>query len=330
MHSARDVRPPPGSRFLALVGPTAVGKTALALKLAAALDAEIISVDSMQVYRGMDIGTSKPPACQRLGVPVHLLDVADPTAEFSVAAFKELADRAAVDVLKRRKVPFLVGGSGLYYRAVVDDLDFAGAGPADGPDSDGESEELADAELHRLLADVDPLAAREIPPQNRRRVLKALDVARRGERLISRRQRSWSEFSSPYDLRAAGLDMDRALLYRLIDERVEYMLEAGLQSEVEGLRDAGLRTGTTAGEAIGYRQMLDFLEGRLAFPQLVTEIKSRTHSYARRQLTWFRKDPRIEWFRLEAGASDTPETVARALDGLSGPVLEYLSSKQEN
>ncbi len=318
----RDNKPPPGSRLLALVGPTAVGKTELARRLAPLLGAEIISVDSMQVYRGMDIGTSKPPAADRADPPMHLIDVADPASDFSVAAFKELADSAALEVLERGRAPLLVGGSGLYFRAVIDDLDFAGAGPGEDPGATGGPAGLTDVELHALLGEVDPRAAAEIPPENRRRVEKALDVARRGRRLISDRQRSWSEYSSPYDLRAAGLEMDRSVLCGIIDRRVDAMVEAGLEREVERLRLVGLHPGTTAGEAIGYRQMLDYLEGGVTLEQTVEEIKSRTRNYARRQLTWFRKDPRVRWFEVAADSA----TGSPSLDDVAGPVLEYLSS----
>ncbi len=324
--------PAPGSTILALVGPTAVGKTAVALSIGPALGAEIISVDSMQVYRGMDAGTSKPTHDERALVPFHLLDVVEPGSDFSVAHFKQLADEAIAGVLALGKAPLLVGGSGLYYRAVVDDLDFANVNGADEfrVEMEEELSGMSDDELHSLLTDLDPGAALQIPASNRRRVLKAIEVARQGDRLMSERQPSWSDFSSPYDLRVAGLEMDRALLYRLIDARVDSMMSRGLADEVLRLREAGLRSGTMAGEALGYRQLLDHFEGRSTLGEAVEEAKTRTRQYAKRQLTWFKKDPRVRWFRVEAGADDPPESLPGALERTARTILEYLSDKLEN
>lgn len=325
-------KPEPGTRILAIVGPTAVGKTALALSIADSLAAEIVSVDSMQVYRGMDIGTSKPTPEERARLPFHMLDIAETDRDFAVALFKELSVGAILDIVGRGKVPLLVGGSGLYYRAVVDDLDFANVGGKDAFTSEMADvySVMSDIELHAHLAGLDHTAAANIPPANRRRVLKAIEVARRGDRLMSERQASWSDFRSPYDLRVAGLAMERADLYRLVDERVDAMMAAGLEREVRGLREAGLRRGTPAGEALGYRQLLDYLDGRMTLQQAVDDIKARTRNYAKRQLTWFRKDPRIQWFMVELGPGEQPDTVAGALEKTEMLVLEYLSDKLEN
>ncbi len=318
---------PERPRILALVGPTAVGKTALALSLAEPLRAEIISVDSMQVYRGMDIGTGKPSAEERRRAKIHMTDVADPAEDFSVAAYKELAERELEAILKRGRVPFLVGGSGLYYRAVVDDLDFSNVGGEDEyrVEVREELDDMSDLELHAVLEDLDPGAAAQIPPSNRRRVMKAIEVARLGDRLISERQHSWTDFSSPYDLKAAGLEMDRRLLNALIDARVDAMMRDGLLEEVARLHDAGLRRGSTAGEALGYRQLLDHIEGRVGLEEAVENIKSRTRAFARRQMTWFGKDPRIRWFEVEGDPDRPVESSAAGLERVAGPVLEYLS-----
>jgi tRNA dimethylallyltransferase len=322
----------PGARLLALVGPTAVGKTAVALKIATELCAEIISADSMQIYRGMDIGTSKPSAEERHGVPIHMLDIADPDTNFSVAHFKQVADHEASHVIERCMLPLLVGGSGLYYRAIVDDLDFANVGGTDEfrVEIEEELSEMSEDELHGLLADLDPGAAEEIPPANRRRVLKAIEVAQRGGRLMSERQASWSDFSSPYDLKVVGLDMERRLLYRMIDGRVDSMMDTGLAEEVARLMKVGLRRGTTAGEALGYRQLLEYFEGLVTLEKAVEEIKARTRQYAKRQLTWFRKDPRVRWFRIEGMPEDSPSKIALSLERTAREILEFLSDKPEN
>ena len=205
-------------------------------------------------------------------------------------------------------MPLLVGGSGLYYRAIVDDLDFANVGCTDEfmVEIEEELSDMSEDELHALLEDLDPGASGEIPPANRRRVLKAIEVAQRGGRLMSERQASWSDFSSPYDLKVAGLDMERQLLYRMIEERVDSMMDAGLAEEVARLMKVGLRRGTTAGEALGYRQLLEYFEGLVTLEKAVEEIKARTRQYAKRQLTWFRKDPRVRWFRIEGTREDSP------------------------
>jgi len=325
-------KPEPGTRMAAIVGPTAVGKTFAALKVARQLDAEIVSVDAMQVYRGMDIGTAKPDAQERELVPFHMLDVADAADNFSVVRFKELADDEVFAIVSKGRVPLLVGGSGLYYRAVVDDLDFPNVGGADRwrVEIDEELADMEDIELHDLLTDLDPNAAREIPAQNRRRVLRAIEVARESDRLMSERQHSWADYESPYELTVAGLEMDRQLLYRLIDERVDLMMSVGLEDEVRTLSQKGLKRGTTAGEALGYRQLLEYLASEKTLDEAVDEIKRRTRNYAKRQLTWFKSDPRVKWFRIEARHEDPPERIEAARDSAAAEILEYIADNREN
>lgn len=322
----------PGTVICALVGPTATGKTAVAAKVAPEINAEVLSVDSMQVYRGMDIGTSKPSPEEMAAARYHLLDVVDPSESFSAALYKRMADEAIAGVVSRRSRPMLVGGSGLYYRAVVDDLDFSGAGGADSyrVELREELEEMDTHELHVLLRERDPGAAEQIPTTNRRRILRALEVARDGLRPMSDRQSSWSDFESPYELIAAGLDTERALLYRLIDLRVDDMMTRGLEGEVRALEGRGLKRGTTAGEALGYRQMLDYLGGGCTLDEAVREIKKRTRNYAKRQLTWFKRDPRIRWFTVEGDSKSSPEDLARSVGETAALVLEYFRDKLDN
>ena len=318
------MKPKEDTRLLAIVGPTGIGKTEMALDIAGQLDAEIVSVDSMQVYKGMDIGTAKPTAEERSKAVFHLLDIVDVADDFSVADFKNAADDAIADIDARGKTPLLVGGSGLYYRAVVDDLDFSNASDPYREETEEELEEMSEDELHLILASVDPAAAAEIPAANRRRVLRAIDVARKGDRLISERQHAWSDFTSPYDLRVAGLEMERHVLYRLIDMRIDRMVQQGLEKEVMTLVENGLKAGTTAGEALGYRQMLDYLDGDVPIQKAVEEAKKRTRNFAKRQFTWFGKDPRVEWFKIPAEHGDTPDVVRAKIGSTSLKVLEYL------
>jgi len=309
-----------------------VGKTSVAVEIAPVLEAEIISVDSMQVYRGMDIGTSKPTEEERRKVPVHLVDVVDPWTSFSVATYKHMAEEAIADIFSRGKMPLLVGGSGLYFRSIVDDLDFAHAAPDIQTRKKIEAELCAatSAELHSLLEQVDPKAASDIPASNRRRMLRALEVAGAGTRLVSERQRSWTEFRSAYDMTAAGLEMDRALLYRLIDERVDNMVSLGLEEEVKGLIKGGLAHGSTAVEALGYKQMIDLLAGKRHREETVDDIKRHTRNYAKRQQAWFKKDPRIRWFRVEGSAGAKLEDIEQSFQNTSQLVLEYMMDKLEN
>jgi tRNA dimethylallyltransferase len=320
-------KPEPGTKIAAIVGPTAVGKTAIAMKIADRLNAEIVSVDAMQVYKGMDIGTGKVPCDELSPVLCHLLDVAEVTDSFSVARYKELADDAIFHVVSCAKLPLLVGGSGLYYRAVVDDLDFPNTGGTDQwrVEIAEELGEMDDLELHDLLADLDPGSAADIPPQNRKRVLRAIEVARQADRLMSERQHGWRDFESPYEIVAAGLQMHRPELYRLIDERVDRMVEAGLEQEVRDLKTRGLKRGTTAGEALGYRQMLEYLDGQKGLDEAVDEIKRRTRNYSKRQMTWFKADPRIRWFDVEVRRDDETIELGEALEATAGEVLAYIT-----
>jgi tRNA dimethylallyltransferase len=322
----------PGTSIAAIVGPTAVGKTAVGVAIAPSLNAEIVSVDAMQVYRGMDIGTNKPDSAELEAVRFHMLDIVEPSEGFSVARFKELADGAVSAMAPRGKLPLLVGGSGLYFRAVVDDLDFANTGGADlyRVEVEEEIEDMDDLELHDLLEDLDPVASADIPAANRKRVKRALEVAREGDRLMSERQHSWSDYTSPYDLTAVGLEMNREALYRLIDSRVDSMMERGLLEEVERLRASSLNRGTTAGEALGYRQLSAFLDGETTIDEAVGRIKKRTRNYAKRQLTWFKSDPRVKWFEVRVGHENPSEKMPRAIEEVSRSVLEYINDNLEN
>jgi len=273
-------------RVAALVGPTAVGKTELSLELAERLDAEIVSVDSMQVYVGMDIGTAKVSMEQRARVPHHLIDIRPPDHDLTVAEFQALARSAISDIGKRGRLPLLVGGSGLYLRAVVDDLEFPERSGEVRRQLETEAEELGAEELHRRLAELDPKAASRIEPANGRRTIRALEVIELTGRPFSDND-SWERYDSMYQLRIAGLTRDRADLFRRIEGRVQTMLGEGLVNEARGL--AGMSR--TARQALGYRQVFE------SGPEtLYDDIVRATKRFARRQESWFRADPRVRWF----------------------------------
>lgn len=279
------------TKVAAIVGPTAVGKTAVSLEVAEALAAEIISVDSMQLYRGMDIGTAKPDAGMRERVPHHLLDMKDPAEPVTVAEYQELARAAIDDITVRGRLPLLVGGSGLYLRAVVDDLDFPPRSPEIRRALEDEAESLGAEVLHARLIELDPVAASRIEPGNARRTVRALEVIElTGQRFSD--NNAWDRYESRYDLAMAGLIRERPDLYERVVDRVDAMFEQGFAAEVEELARKDL--GTTARQALGYKQILD----RPGAPaeDAKEAIVRATKRFVRRQESWFRSDPRIEWF----------------------------------
>lgn len=296
---------PPGP-VLALVGPTAAGKSAVALEVAPGLGAEVVSLDSTMVYRGMNIGTDKPFPDELARVPHHMVDVVECSHTLTVKEFREMARREIGDVLARGGVPLLVGGSGLYFRAVVDPLEF----PPTDPEVRLDLEARAEAgDLHPLLASLDPEAARRIEPSNSRRVVRALEVIEITGRRFSSFRTAWDEHSSVYRLTVAGLTWPRPELDRRIDARVDRQIARGLVEEVRALAGAGLRRSRTAVQALGYAQALAHLDGTLSLQQAVEQTKRRTRHLARRQLTWFRADPRVVWFDAD------PEGAAAFLKG---------------
>ena len=300
-------------RVVAIVGPTAVGKTELSLTLAERLDAEIVSLDSMQAYRGMDIGTAKPTGEELARVPHHMVDVSDPASEVSVAEFRDMARKAVADIASRARLPLLVGGSGLYFRAVVDDLKFPPRSAAVRARLEAQADSDGPEALHERLFAVDPAAAARIEVGNVRRTVRALEAIELTGSLFSEFDSSWDRYESIYDLAILGLSRERPVLYKRIAARVDAMLAAGLVSEVERLAHVGLSR--TASQALGYRQVLEMPGAPTV--ELRDEIVRATKRFARRQEAWFRTDPRITW--LEAGLSDLPEAAADALRDGGGP-----------
>jgi tRNA dimethylallyltransferase len=291
---------PHSPRLIAVVGPTAAGKSDLAIELALMLDGEVINADSMQLYRGMDIGTAKLTVQERRGVPHHLLDVWDVTKTASVAEYQDLAEAVIADITARGKIPVLVGGSGLYVRAVLDDLEFPGTDPAIRERLESELSDAGPAPLYARLAAADPAAAAVILPGNGRRIVRALEV-------IELSGRPFSATLPGYDAgRPAvqiGVQLPRAELYQRIEARVDRMWAAGLEAEVRQLAARGLRDGRTASRALGYQQLLRFLDGELTSDEAREETVRATRHFARRQESWFRRDPRVSW--LPAGENLT-------------------------
>ena len=285
----------PQPRVIAVVGPTAAGKSALSLHLAAELGGEVVNADSMQLYRGMDIGTAKLTVAERRGIAHHVLDIWDVTEPASVAEYQALARAAVDDIAARGRVPLLVGGSGLYVRAVLEEFEFPGTDPA--LRAGLEAELAAGAPLYDRLRTLDPVAAAKILPSNGRRIVRALEVIGMTGRPFTA---SLPEPKPYYD--AVQIAVDRADLDERIATRVDLMWAAGLLDEVTALERRGLRTGRTAARALGYEQALAQLDGVLTAEQARTETTRATRRFVRRQRSWFRRDPRITWLD---GASPT-------------------------
>ncbi|HYG56913.1 MAG TPA: tRNA (adenosine(37)-N6)-dimethylallyltransferase MiaA [Symbiobacteriaceae bacterium] len=286
--------------LLVLVGPTAVGKTAISVMLARRLGAEIISGDSMQVYRSMDIGTAKITPAEMQGVPHHMIDIKGPDEPFSVAEFQARVDELVREIHGRGRLPFLVGGTGLYVRAVVQNYTFTemDADHALRESLAREEEVHGPGHLHSKLAQVDPAAAAKLHPGDLRRIVRALEVYHTTGAPISETQTA-ARSEPRYDDLMVGLTMDRDLLYRRIDLRVAQMLESGWIDEVRGLLRRYPPT-TQALEAIGYRELVWYLRGLLSHGEAVALIQRNTRRFAKRQFTWFRRDERITWFDVTA------------------------------
>jgi tRNA dimethylallyltransferase len=291
---------------VAVVGPTAAGKSALSIALAHALDGEVVNADSMQLYRGMDIGTAKLTEAERAGVPHHLLDIWDVGQPASVAEYQRLA-RAAIDgILARGRVPLLVGGSGLYVRAALEEFEFPGTDPRLRERLEAELVRLGPAPLHARLRAVDPAAADRILPSNGRRIVRALEVVELTGAPFT------AELPAPkpvYEAVQIGVDRAPAELDERIALRVARMWAAGLVDEVRRLAEHGLREGRTASRALGYQQVLRFLDGSCSEEEAYAETVRATRRFVRRQRSWFRRDPRVHW--LDAAR---PDLVPAALE----------------
>jgi tRNA dimethylallyltransferase len=300
-------------RLVAIVGPTGVGKSRLALRLAGLFSGEVIGADSRQVYRYLDIGTAKPSPEERSRVPHHLIDIIDPDEAFNLAIYQQLAYRTIEDIHRRGRLPFLVGGTGLYIRAVLEGWKIPGVSPD--PQFRYNIEKRASQDgadgLYEELARLDPEAARKIDRRNVRRVTRALEVNTRAGRPFSRRV-----MKEPPDFESyiIGLTADRAALYEMVDRRVDEMMEHGLVREVEQIREMGYDFNLPSLSGIGYRQVAQYLKGEMTLVDAVRKIKTETHRFIRHQYAWFKlTDEKIHWF--DARRPDFIEEMERELAG---------------
>ncbi|WP_416150868.1 tRNA (adenosine(37)-N6)-dimethylallyltransferase MiaA [Salipaludibacillus sp. HK11] len=283
--------------LIVIVGPTAVGKTATSIDLAKQYDGEVISGDSMQVYRGMDVGTAKITNQEMDGVPHHLIDIKNPDEAFSVADFQSLAKKAITEISDKEKLPFIVGGTGLYVNSIIYDYDFSDVKEdrAFRDRLDKFAEEHGNDALHEQLKLIDPKSFQQLHPNNRRRVIRALEVYHLTGKSVT--EESHQAQRSIYDAKVIGLTMDRDVLYDRINLRVDLMINEGLVEEVKHLYEQGYEHCQSM-QAIGYKEILEYIKGNVTKEEAVSQLKQNSRRFAKRQLTWFRNKMDIEWFDM--------------------------------
>lgn len=291
-------------KLVVIIGPTAVGKTKLSIDIAHRLNGEIISGDSMQIYKGMDIGTAKITPEEMEGVPHHLIDIKEPDDEYSVAEFQEAVRPLIDEITDKNKMPMIVGGTGLYIQSVLYNYQFTES-PSD-PEFrkrlELELKQKGEQAIHELLAQVDPESAKRIHPNNTRRVIRALEIFY-CTNIPMHEHLKKQENELLYDVALIGLTMDREVLYQRINQRVDIMVENGLLKEVKSLYDQGLRD-TQSIKAIGYKEIYDFFDGKVTFEDAVNQLKQNSRRYAKRQLTWFRNKMDVKWFDMTPPIND--------------------------
>lgn len=307
-------------KLVILTGPTAVGKTSLSINLAKAINGEIISADSMQVYRKMDIGTAKVTPEEMDGVRHHLIDVIEPTEDYHVVKFQQMVKDAMTDIYSRGKIPIICGGTGFYIQAILYDIDFT---ENDIDKSYRQSlEDFADKfgndALHEKLKEIDPESAETIPAANRKRVIRAIEYYEQTGEKFSVHNATQREKTSPYNFAYFVLNDDRELLYNRINKRVDIMMEDGLLSEIDSLLAMGVKKGMTSMDGIGYKELLSYKDGEISLDEAVELIKKNSRNYAKRQLTWFRREKEVIWL---------DKTVYMTSDALLEKILTCLKEK---
>ena len=310
--------------LIILTGPTAVGKTALSIKLAQQINGQMISADSMQVYRHMDIGTAKISIEEMQGIPHYLIDVLEPTEEFNIVRFQQMAKAALEQIYAAGAIPIVVGGTGFYIQSLLYDIQFEESNEDTGY-RDALQQLATDRGpeyLHRLLAEVDPAAASGIHAHNVKRVIRALEFYHQTGTRISEHNEEQRKRTSPYQFLYFVLNDDRQALYARIDQRIDQMLEAGLVTEVRMLKDMGCTRDMVSMQGLGYKEILDYLEGRCTLDDAIYILKRDTRHFAKRQLTWFRREPDVIWLNR----TDYPDDTAILQDMLNRIALKNLTN----
>ena len=309
--------------LIILTGPTAVGKTSLSIRLAKAVDGEIISADSMQIYKHMDIGSAKVTKEEMDGVPHHLIDLLEPWEECNVVTFQQLAKTALEEIASRGRVPIVAGGTGFYIQALLYDIDFKDneEGGAIRRELEAEAEEKGGAYLHGLLEEVDPESARAIHPNNLKRVIRALEYYRQTGETISAHNEEERKKESPYEFFYYVLNTDRQVLYDRIDRRVDEMVKAGLIDEVQRLKSMGCTRQMVSMQGLGYIEILDYLEDRCTLEEALYVLKRDTRHFAKRQLTWYRRERQVRWLNLPDFENNQDKVLEHILRE-TGPILQ--------
>ncbi len=285
--------------MIVVTGPTASGKTALSVELAKILDAEIVNADSMQIYKYMDIGTAKPSAEERQGIPHHLIDIINPDEQFSVARFCECAKEAIDSIHAKGKPVVMVGGTGLYVDSLVNNIQFSeiDADEAYRSKMNLLAEENGNEYIHNMLMDIDRESAEKISVADRKRIIRALEVYHLTGRTITWHNEQSRSVPSPYNTTMFAIDTDREALYDKINRRVDVMMEKGLVEEVKSIIAMGVSREATSMQAIGYKEIAEYLQGKITLLQAVDKIKQSSRRYAKRQLTWYRRNEKIHWIK---------------------------------
>ena len=293
------------NKIIAIAGPTAVGKTKFAIEVAKAFNGEVVSCDSMQLYKYMDIGSAKPTPEEMAQAKHHLVDFLDPRDEFSVSRYQEIAKEAINDILSRGKIPVISGGTGLYLNSLLYNMDFSSV-PGD-YSYRNELTELAEKEgneyIHNMLAQQDPEAASKIHPNNVKKVVRALERLKEGEGKIKQFS-DIKEETTDYEAILIGLTRDREELYNRINLRVDLLMEAGLLEEVQQLMNMGLTPDNISMKGIGYKEIMDYLDGKYSLEEAIETVKKNTRHYAKKQLTWFRRYDKMNWLDISKFTSD--------------------------
>lgn len=305
--------------LIVIAGPTAVGKTNLSIQLAKSIQGEIISADSMQIYRYMDIGTAKITKAEMEGIPHYLIDEINPDEEFSVALYKERAEYYIEKILSNNKIPILAGGTGFYINSVIDDLQFSQA-EIDyefRKELERQAQEYGNLFVHNQLKENDPISAERIHPNNLKRVIRAIEVFRQTGKPLSSHEILQKEKSLRYNLLYFGLTRDRSELYSRIDARVDLMTKQGLVGEVKSLLEKGYSSSLVSMQGLGYKEIISYLEGDISLDEAIYILKRDTRHYAKRQLTWFRRDQRIHWLNLDeySHINQAVEKILKTIEG---------------
>lgn len=301
--------------LIIVAGPTAVGKTDLSIRLAKAVGGEIISADSMQVYRHMDIGSAKVTKEEMAGVPHHLIDILEPTEEFNVVLFQKMAKEALYGIYERGNIPIIAGGTGFYIQALVYDIDFMENGylPQVRKELEQAAAQMGAEYVHQMLRSIDPAAADQIHANNVKRVIRAIEFYKMTGKRISDHNETERKKKSPYDFFYYVLNTDRATLYNRIEQRVDQMIEQGLVEEVKKLAEMGCTRAMVSMQGLGYKEILDYLEGQCSLEDAVSILKRDTRHFAKRQITWFKREKNVQWLNLPDFNNDREQILKHIL-----------------